>query len=103
MVIVQKYLVDIYGGTPSDGVRARIDLIGDAGLAGTIRFFADGSSLPDDTFEAGQGVQMHVPMDAFGGTLALLQHDRPVQIDLFNDRGRLFTSEPERVGESETG
>ncbi len=82
-------------------MRARIDLIGDAGLAGTIRFFDDGTSLPVDTVEIGRGVQMHVPMEAFGGTLALLQHDRPVQIDLAKDRGRLFTSEQEWVGESE--
>ena len=103
MAVIRKYLVDIYGGAPGDGVQARIDLIGDDGLAGTIRFFGEGCSLPEDTLEVGRGVQMHASMNAFGGALALLQHDRPVQIDLWKDRGRLFTSEPEPVGEGEAG
>ena len=103
MTVIRKYMVDIYGGAPPDGVRARIDLIADGGLAGTIRFFAGGSALPADTIEIGQGVQMHAPMDAFGGSLALLQHDSPVHIDMLGGRGRLFTSEQEAVGEDEAG
>ena len=42
---------------------------------------------------------MHLPMEAFAGALALIQHDSPVHIELSGARGRLFTSEQERVGE----
>lgn len=102
MATIHSYLVDIYGDASSDHVRARIDLLGETALVGTLRFYDPGAVLPKDVVELdGRGVQMHLPFAAFAGTLALLQHDSPVAIELEGSCGRLFTRERERVGERE--
>lgn len=98
MTIIHSYLVDLYGDASSDGVRARIDLVGERALVGTLRFYDEGTPQPPDA-TAGACVQVHLPMAAFAGALALLQHDRPVEIELDRGRGRLFTREREGVGE----
>lgn len=102
MATIHSYLVDLYGDASSDHVRARIDLLGESTLVGTLRFYEEGATPPVDTMELdGRGVQMHLPFVAFAGTLALLQHDSPVEVEMAGHRGRLYTRERERVGERE--
>lgn len=102
MATIHSYLVDLYGDASSDGVRARIDLLGQSGLVGTLRFYDPGAPPPADVMELdGRGVQMHLPFTAFAGALALLQHDSPVEVEIAGQHGRLYTRERERVGEAE--
>ncbi|MCA9683187.1 MAG: hypothetical protein KC431_16745 [Myxococcales bacterium] len=103
MVVVNQYQVEVRGDAGADNVRARILLIGEGGnrsALGRIHFHDTGTQLPGDSFE-NNVVDMHVPMDAFAGILALLQHDKPIKIGFYSGFGVLRTGEWEPVGEGQ--
>ena len=43
-----------------------------------------------------------MPLAAFAGVVAMLQHDSPIKIGFEDGRGKLITGEWEQVGETET-
>lgn len=104
METVNRYQVKIHGNVPRNGERATIHLLGATVMRsalGIVRFYDPGVTLPDDSRTALGLVEMHMPIAAFAGVLALLQHDNPVKIDFVEGRGVLQTGEWEKVGETE--
>jgi hypothetical protein len=102
---VNRYQVKIHGNRPRNGERATIHLLGASHLRsalGIIHFHDPATTLPDDDRNPLGIVNMHMPIAAFAGVLALLQHDSPVTIDFVDGRGVLQTGEWEKVGETES-
>ena len=101
---VNRYQVKIHGNVPLNGERATIHLLGAGHLrsaVGVLHFYDPGATLPDDERTELRLIHMHMPIAAFAGVLALLQHDKPVMIGYVDGRGLLQTGEWEQVGETE--
>jgi hypothetical protein len=83
--------------------RATIYLLGGGvtrSAIGSIHFYDDGGAIPADTQTDGN-IEMHMPLAAFAGVVAMLQHDSPIDLEWKDQRGHLWTVEWERVGETE--
>lgn len=106
MRAISRYNVGVFGEAASNGVRAVINLMADDGprlALGRLSFYDDGASVPADGESEDGLILVNLPMSAFAGVVALLQHDRPVKLGLVGGRGVLRTGEWERVGETELG
>lgn len=104
MDTISRYQIRLPGKEPSSQ-RATIYLLG-AGLMrsalGRVHFYDPGTAVPADTKDGNGIIDMHLPLAAFGGVVAMLQHDSPVKIDFKDGRGELWTGEWEQVGETES-
>ena len=103
MQTIQRYQIRIPGQDP-ERHRATIFLVGEGTLRaalGRVHFLDDGSQLPADAKGDDGLIDMHLPLAAFAGVVAMLQHDRPVMISFRGGRGELRTGEWEPVGETE--
>jgi hypothetical protein len=99
---VNRYQVRIPGHDPATQ-RATISLLGEGTVRaaiGRVNFYDQGLELPADRIEDGI-IEMHLPLAAFAGIVALLQHDSPVKIALEDGRASLWNAEWEQVGETE--
>jgi hypothetical protein len=102
MATVQRYQIHTPGRDPAKQ-RATIYLLGGGSTRsalGCVHFYDDGVPIPADTQRDGT-IEMHMPIAAFAGVVAMLQHDSPIDLEFENDRGHLWTAEWERVGETE--
>lgn len=105
MDTVNRYQVKIHGNVPRNGERATILLLGAGQVRsalGVVHFYDPGVTLPQDARTALGVIEMHMPIAAFAGVVAVLQHDSPIKLDFVEGRGVLLTSEWEKVGETET-
>jgi hypothetical protein len=102
MATVLRYQVHTPGRDPATQ-RASIFLLGGGvtrSAIGSIHFYDAGVAIPADT-QADGNIEMHLPLAAFAGVVAMLQHDSPIDIEFEEGRGHLWTAEWERVGETE--
>jgi hypothetical protein len=102
MATVHRYQIHTPGRDPATQ-RATIYLLGGGTTRtaiGSIHFYDDGVAIPPDTQIDGR-IEMHMPLAAFAGVVAMLQHDSPIDLEFRDQRGHLWTAEWERVGETE--
>lgn len=102
MATVLRYQIHTPGRDPSTQ-RATIYLLGGGvtrSAIGCIHFYDDGVAIPADT-QTEANIEMHLPLGAFAGVVAMLQHDSPIDLEFKDQRGHLWTAEWERVGETE--
>jgi hypothetical protein len=102
MATVVRYQIHTPGRDPGTQ-RATIYLLGGGvtrSAIGSIHFYDDGVAIPPDTQTDGN-IEMHLPLAAFAGVVAMLQHDSPIDLEFKHQRGHLWTAEWERVGETE--
>lgn len=102
MPTVQRYQIHTPGRDPNTQ-RATIYLLGGSvtrSAIGCVHFYDDGVPIPADTQIDG-AIEMHLPLAALAGVIAMLQHDSPIDLEFKNQRGHLWTAEWERVGETE--
>ncbi|NVB38329.1 hypothetical protein G6O69_10845 [Pseudenhygromyxa sp. WMMC2535] len=103
MDVINRYHVELRG-QPGFSSRAQILLLGaddrERAALGRIHFYDAGVQLPTDAQSDGV-IEMHLPMDALAGVIALLQHDKPIKIGFVDGNAILRTGEWEPVGESE--
>jgi hypothetical protein len=103
MATVVRYQIHTPGRDPATQ-RATIYLLGGGvtrSAIGAVHFYDDGVPLPGDTQADNGNVEMHLPLAAFAGVVAMLQHDSPIDLEFKDQRGHLWTAEWERVGETE--
>jgi hypothetical protein len=103
MDTVNRYQIRIPGLDPAKQ-RASISLLGSGVMRsalGRVHFYDEGQKIPADTNSDGI-IDIHLPLAAFAGVVAMLQHDSPVKIDFQDGRGHLWTGEWEKVGETES-
>ena len=102
MDTVNRYQIRIPGLDPVKQ-RASISLLGSGTMRsalGRVHFYEQGEAIPEDSKTDGI-IDIHLPLAAFAGVVAMLQHDSPVKIDFRDGRGQLWTGEWEKVGETE--
>ena len=102
MATVLRYQIHTPGRDPATQ-RASIYLLGGGvtrSAIGSIHFYDHGMTIPADAQTDGQ-IEMHLPLAAFAGVVAMLQHDSPIDIEWKDQRAHLWTAEWERVGETE--
>lgn len=102
MATVQRYQIHTPGRDPATQ-RATIYLLGSGvtrSAIGCVHFYDDGVAIPADA-QTDKGIEIHLPLAAFAGVVAMFQHDSPIDIEFKDGRGHLWTAEWERVGETE--
>jgi hypothetical protein len=105
MATVLRYQIHTPGRDPATQ-RATIYLLGGGvtrSAIGAVHFYDEGLPIPADTQTDNGNVEMHLPLAAFAGVVAMLQHDSPIDLEFKDQRGHLWTAEWERVGETERG
>lgn len=102
METVNRYQISIPGHDPATQ-RASISLLGAGGMRsalGRVHFYDAAAELPADHQTDGI-VHVHLPLAAFAGVVAMLQHDSPIKVGFEGGRGKLITGEWEQAGETE--
>ena len=93
---VGAYEVEIVTGPGiEEGERARLNLFGEQGRErlGRIYFYGPEVTLQNDFVDRGSNPVLHLHMGALSSVLALLNSEKPLFIELEQDRGRLTTTE----------
>ena len=94
---VGAYEVEIITGPSEDeeGERARLNLFSEQGgdRLGRIYFYDPQVTLDSDFVDRGSNPVLHLHMGALSSVLDLLNSEKPLFIELEQDRGRLMTTE----------
>ena len=93
---VGAYEVEIVTGpSTEEGERARLNLFSEQGgdRLGRIYFYDPQVILDSDFVDRGSNPVLHLHMGALSSVLALLNSEKPLFIELEQNRGRLTTTE----------
>ena len=94
---VGAYEVEIITGTGEDvgGERARINLFSEQGGSrlGRIYFYGPEVTLASDFVDRGSNPVLHLHTDMLSSVLDLLHGEKPLFVELADQRGRLSTTE----------
>jgi hypothetical protein len=93
---VGAYEVEITTGpTIEEGERARLNLFGEQGgeWLGRIYFYDPQVTLESDFVDRGSNPVLHLHMGVLSSVLDLLNSEKPLFIELEQNRGRLTTTE----------
>ena len=96
LAAVGAYEVEIVTGSPEEeGERARINLFAEQGgdRIGRIYFYDPQVTLESDFVDRGSNPVLHLHMGVLSSVLALLNSEKPLFIELEQNKGRLTTTE----------